>query len=126
MPLHFSLYKFAENENNRLTLTTHHLNKRRYIIYCHKYILATEIFTSAKAEPQLLSLRDFLDRACTYLSLLHSIDDPTSSIQPKSGIQELQLNGEVTYGSLYLVVWVIFHCVYKNKRLSFIYKPIQI
>lgn len=49
-----------------------------------------------------------------YLSLLHSIDDPTSSMQLKSGIQGLLLNGEVTYGSLYLVVWVIFHYFYKN------------
>ena len=95
-------------------LTTYHLNKRRCIISCHKHTCSNRYIHISKKKTPTTAL-ERLPGSCIYLSLIHSIDDPTSSVQPKSGIQELPLNGEVTYGSLYLVIWVIFHCLYKIK-----------
>lgn len=107
--LHFSLYKFAENKNS----INHPSHKRRCIISCHKYTCSNRYRRISKRRTPTMAL-ERLPGSRIYLSLLHSIDDPTSSMQLKSGIQGLLLNGEVTYGSLYLVVWVIFHYFYKN------------
>lgn len=47
-------------------------------------------------------------------------------MHPKSRIQRLLLNAEVTYGSLYLAVWVIFHCFFRNERLPLLDKSTQV
>lgn len=100
-------------------LTTHHLNKRRCILFYINILVATEtLYTLVKGEPQQV--------VGIYIPVLHSIDGPASRVQPKSGIQRPLLNGEVPYGSLYLPIWVIFHCFYRIEGLPLTYKSTQV
>lgn len=89
--------------------------------------VATEIlYTRPNEGPLQLVALDRLPGSCIYLPRLHSTDGPTFREHLNSGIQRLLFNSEVTYGSLYLVVWVIFHCFYKNEGLPLVYKSTQV
>ena len=113
-------------------LMMHHLNKRHCILFLQKYIFHNRniMHIDARRAPSSGILERppvsgiFL-RDPQYQAFICSVTQhwwPSLWSTPKSGMQRSLLNGKATYGSLYLVVWVIFHYFYRTEGLPFMYK----